>query len=224
MNKSNNKRQRGKLEHQALALADRKWGQPRHRSLQSAFADIIDHPPEREYSGYPVWHALLVEARKEKQSAERLRSLHVHVYLPLYSRRIALRGGRRGQRDTAVVSGMLFVPREIVEIDRRDDVFEYAHVFGFLNSSDGYPARLSKALIEEIRNMEALANKQEEGPASVVFEIGARVAFKNKLLAEFWGSGKVTGLAGDGRISIEVGKLLGRATKVHVPASEIEAM
>lgn len=208
----------------ALKLADKVWGKPVTRSIAAALSELIDHPPERDYSGYPVWHALLVEPNREEKSAEWLERVHVHVYLPMFSKVVARRGQKSGRRQSAVVGGMLFVPQEIVDIKRREEVFDYAHVYGFLSCTGGAPARLDKTFIEEMRSIEAKLNMPPPEKPIITLKLGDPVRFKNELYAEYWGTGTVVDVANAHRIGVRVNGLFRRATKAYFPASEIEAM
>jgi transcription antitermination factor NusG len=178
--------------------------------------------PEREYSGFPWWHALLVESNREERSANWLAKVHVHVYLPTFSKVVRRSRSVSMRRLCAAIPGMLFVPQEMMQISRRSEVFEYAHVRGYIRTADGNPKMLPKSDIELIRLMEAKLNLPPEAKG-VFFKIGQRVRFSSDVY-EAWGIGTVIEVAAEARIGVEVDRLFGRATKVYVPASEIEAI
>jgi transcription antitermination factor NusG len=181
--------------------------------------------PERVYSGFPWWHALLVEPNREQKSAEWLAKVDVHVYLPTFTRRVFISRASRLRRAKlyAALPGMLFVPQEMMNIERRDEVFQFARIRGYIRTSDGYPKLIAKSDIELIRLMEAKLNLPPEAKG-VLFKMGQRVGFINPLYGYAWGNGTIVEIASESRIGVEVDHLFGRKTKVYVPASEIEAL
>lgn len=183
---------------------------------------------QRVYSGFPWWHVLLIEPNREQKSAEWLRdNADIHVYLPTFSKKQRCRGKLHRVRLCPAIPGMLFVPEEIVDIPRRREVFDYAHVTGFIKGSEGKPRHVSKADIELIRLMEArlnLAPDEAIDSKGQKLKIGAKVEFVDPLFAYSWGESVVVEVASENRIGIEVASLFGRSTKVYVPASEIEVM
>lgn len=182
--------------------------------------------PERVYSGFPWWHALLVEPNREPKSAKWLIDhTSIHPYLPTFSKVVRRRGAGPNscRRLCAAISGMMFVPQEMMDIPRRREVFEYAHISGFIRDNKGGPKLISKADIELIRLMEAKLNLPPEAKG-VVFKTGQQVRFSNDLYDLAWGTGRIIEIASESRIGVEVASLFGRATKVYVPAHEIEAV
>lgn len=178
----------------------------------------------RVYSGFPWWHVLLVEPNREEKSAQWLAKVHVHVYLPTYSKVVKRRGPSVAcRRLFAALPGMLFVPQEMMNIPRRDEVFQFARVRGYIRTSDGYPKMVGKSDIELIRLMEAKLNLPPEAKG-VLFKKGERVTFTNMLYGYSWGNGTIVEIASESRIGVEVDHLFGRKTKVYVPASEIESI
>lgn len=177
----------------------------------------------RAYSGYPIWNVLIAKMGREFKSAEMLIALNVLCYLPMFMKCVRHRGRNKPGRLCAVVPGLLFVPIEMLDIPRLEDVFEHANVRGYMPGPSGDPVKLSKAEVEMIRIMEAKLNLPPRAKG-VLFKIGQRVRFTSDLYNAFWGTGVVFEVASEARIGIEVQKLFGRPTKVYVPASEIEAM
>lgn len=213
-----------RLTQHALDLARQKWGDHRPRSLATAFASLMQEAPEpQDYSGFPWWRVLIVAPNREQKAAEWLKHINVYVYLPLFTRQAHRRGKLHEPQLCAVVPGLLFAPAEIMDIDRRDEILKFAHVKGFMRTSDGEPAALKKSQIEIIREIEAKLNLPPERKG-VLFKVGQQVRFVNELYAAFWGDGQIFEIASDARIGLYVKKLFGRTTKVYVCKSEIEAM
>lgn len=191
--------------------------------MAASLRDIAEAvPAEREYSGFPWWHVLLVEPNREQTAAKWLQRVRVFVYLPMFSRVVKRRGPRGCRKWCAAIPGMLFVPREMMDIQRRDEVFEYAHVRGYLRDEAGAPASITKANIEEVRLLEAKLNLPPEAKG-VLFKVGQKVRFVSSIL-ESWGTGIVFEIVSETRIGVEVDRLFGRTTRVYVAASEIEAI
>lgn len=179
--------------------------------------------PLREYSGFPWWHVLLVQPNREQKSAEWLKRVNVFVYLPTFTKQVCRRGRGHVARLYAALPGMLFVPCEIIDIPRRNEVFDHAHVRGFIKTATGYPAMVPKADIELIRLLEGKLNLPPEAKG-VFFKCGQQVRFKDGSLWQSWGGGRIFDIVSEARIGVEVHGLFGRTTPVYVPASEIEAM
>jgi transcription antitermination factor NusG len=182
--------------------------------------------PLPRYSGFPWWHALLVISGRERSAAERLQGYNVHVYLPTYTKRVAQRCRNNHLRLYPIFSGMLFVPIEMMQVGRRDILFELCGVIDYMRTLNAQPTRLSKAVIESIRDIEARENLPVKRRRNwhPKFKLGQEVRLTDGLLNDFWGKGSITAIAKDGRIRVEVGQLLGRSTPIWLSASEIEAM
>jgi len=180
--------------------------------------------PVPEYSGFPLWHALLVEPNRERWSAEALMRVNVHVYLALYQISY-FRCGVRRTRQKPVIPGLLFVPTEYVDIPRRDEVFKWARVHGFMRSGNG-PSRVTKADVERIRVMEGKLNRPDE-PCDVrgkPLEVGQEVRFLDPKDWNVFGDGIVVEVASFNRIGVETRRLFGRAITIYTPSSEIEVL
>lgn len=199
----------------ATAAMDRVW-QMGHEPVPAA--------TESSYTGFPWWHALLVPPNREVKAAEWLQRFMLVVYLPTYTKQVcrSRRSRLHVARLCAAIPGMLFVPVEALDVERRDEVFDYARVRGFMRSSDGLPQIIRKAQIEQIRLLEAKLNLPPEAKG-VFFKRGQAVRFTSDIL-ESWGTGTIFEIASEARIGVEVDRLFGRTVKVYVPASEIEAM
>lgn len=179
------------------------------------------------YDGFPFWHVLLVEAGREFKTHEWLdEKLKVSTYLPIYSRKTRLRGRANVHRFYPVIPGMLFIPRSMVGIYRRQMVFDLCHIYGVMKTTDGKWATLTKADIELIRRMEGELNSPTITPTAAwkQFTVGQPVKFTDEVYAAAFGGGKIFEIANEGRIGLEVIGLFGRVTRIYVAASGIEAM
>lgn len=195
-------------------------------------AKIVDHveraalttpAAERTYSGFPWWHALLVEPNREQRSAEWLKRVNVFVYLPTYTRKVRRRGCLHHAKLYAVIPGMLFAPEEILAIPQRKQIFDFARVRDFIRTAGGHFCKISKADIELVRLMEAKLNLPPEAQG-VFFKVGQQVRFKDGSLWEGWGICTIIEIVDEARIVVEVPGLFGRATQVTIAASEIEEL
>lgn len=173
---------------------------------------------------FPWWCAVVVKASRERKIADWMdEKLGITPYWPHFTRQIRYRGRMHVPSLSAVVPGLLFVPEAFLHHARRDEILDFIRSHGFLKTTDGDIARLSKGQIETIRVIEAKLNLPPERKG-VLFKIGQKVEFTDPLIGYSWGTGVVVEIASPTRIGVEVKKLFGRTTKVYVPASEIEAM
>lgn len=183
--------------------------------------------PLPRYTGFPWWHALLAAPGHERDVAERLQRYRVTAYLPLYSEKVRIRGGRAHRHEfRAVVGGMLFVPVEMMDVPRLHEMLERCGVHDFWRDGEARPTKLAKPVIERIREMEAELNLHVSTRQLVArrFKIGMEVRFTDDVLADCWGTGTVAAIDRNGRITVDVAGLLGRTVPIVVPAAKIEAM
>ena len=204
----------------ALALARA----ARNEARGLSFRGMPRPAPERDYSGFPLWHVLRTVPGREKRAAERLEDVNVFVYLPLFHARRAWRGGRRVAQQRAVMPGLLFVPQEVVAIDNWRHVFAWARV-DFL-CRQGAPLLLTKGDVERVRRMEAKLNRPDNpvDAHGAEIKIGARVRFIDAADERLFGDGVVFAVASEHRIGVWVSGLFGGVVKAFVPAAEIEVM
>jgi len=177
-----------------------------------------------DYNGFPWWHGLLVQPNSERKAADWLRRVNVYPYVPTFTKQVRCGVRSRAHRAKlcAALPGMIFIPQEMMDMPRRDEVFDYAGVRGYIRTTDGSPKPISKADIELIRLMEAKLNLPPEAKGTF-FKVGQGVQFTGDILSS-WGTGTIFAIASESRIGVEVKALFGRTTKVYVPASEIEAL
>jgi transcription antitermination factor NusG len=182
--------------------------------------------PMPPYTGFPIWHALLVPPSIvcELRAMVFLKRMHVIAYRPTFFQKVRRRGGKHAHIARAVVPGMLFVPAEFLQVDRRDELLDLCHVHGYLRTAGGDIAKISKAAMEVIREIEAkLSLPPVVTDTGHAFKVGQVVVFCSTLYAAFLGTAKVMRLEGKDRIIVEVDQLFGRSQQVVVRPSEIEA-
>jgi hypothetical protein len=104
---------------------------------------------------------------REQAVAKRLALVELPIYLPVFSRQVRCRGHAHTARLYPVMPGMVFAPCEIMDINRREGLFEWAGVCGYIPTvpdgaretpADGKPDRLSKPEVNLIRVIEAKFN------------------------------------------------------------------
>lgn len=171
-----------------------------------------------EYSGFPSWHALLTEPGREVRSAELLKRVNIHVYLPLFTKQSRRARGICCHRQCPVLPCMMFIPTEFLDHDRRDAILAWAGVRLHRTLRP-----ITKAEVELIRDVEARINRKLTKKMAS-FAIGGRVRFHDERWAYSFGEAEVFEIASENRIGVIVPSLFGRATKVFVPATEIEAI
>jgi hypothetical protein len=195
-------------------LANKDWFQQQPTSAP----DLVD------YTGFPTWNVLMVEPAREVKSAEWLKRLNVHVYLPLYQKSYCRRGGLRYRRDCAVMPGLLFAPTEAVDIENRERVFDWSRVRGFIKLA-GVPIILSKDNIERIRRIEAKLAKPDNPVDARGNEIheGTAARFIDVGNTRMFGEAVVFDVASDKRIGVTV-SMFGGQQKLYISADEIEVL
>lgn len=187
--------------------------------------NIFGHPipqpaPEVEYDGFPFWSVLLAEPNKEARSAECLKRVNVHAYLPTFTKQIRCHVGNRFRaRQVPVLPGMMFVPVDMLDVGNRAKIMDWAQV------RFAKVARpLGRQEVEIIREVEAKLSIRFD-KKSYNFKPGQRVRFICELYATFFGDGEVVEVASSGRISIKVdNKLIGGKRETWTTAAELEAM
>jgi hypothetical protein len=178
--------------------------------------------PDLDYSGFPFWHSLLAEPNREHKAAEYLKRVNIHAYLPEFTKQ--QRCGRPTHyraRRVAVISCMLFVPVEMLAVDNRDKIMDWA---GLRFAKQQLARPLTKSEIQEIRSVEARLNIRASEKAEDC-KIGRRVRLKNGLLTAFLGVGTIIEVAGGGRVRVEMEqKLLGGKSVIWVSCADVEVM
>lgn len=170
------------------------------------------------------WHALLTTPNREIKSADYLERRGVRSYLPLFTRSVRWRRSIHRPKSFAVIPGMLFIPKEMMDVIDRDRIFYGAHVYGYLRSSLGYPSVLTTKDIDLIRGIEVRLNTQvtKNGCA---FTVGQKVKLKDEMYSAYLGQGEVVEVLAHGKkIGILVPQLFSRPTKLYVPATDLVAM
>lgn len=182
--------------------------------------------PQRKHGGFPLWRAFFVEPNREGKAANWLARMQVQAYLPQFSKRVRRARGRCIYRLHAVMPGMLFVPEEMLGIDRFDEILEWGHVRGAMRTAGNVPYRLTKADIERIRVIEGKLN-MPDAPVDgrgIKIDKGQKVRFLDPANDAMFGEGVVFEVAGFTRIGVETRRLFGGGVKIFVPSSEIEVM
>ena len=172
---------------------------------------------------FPWWVALLIESGREIKARDWLVSREVVAYLPLYRRKVRCRGTAHRSKFCPVIPGMLFVPREFLGLARVDVLKIYVHAYGYIRAGND-PAPVSLRDIAIIEEIEAKLNLPAPRGQGASCKLGQRVRFRNVTYAAYLGEGVVFEVASERRIGVEVERLIGRAGKIYVPASEIEVM
>lgn len=178
--------------------------------------------PDKPYSGFPWWVGLVVEPAMEVQSAELLKRVNVHAYLPQFFKSYCRRGGKRYRRACAVLPGILLCPIEMLQIENRDEILDWGRVVGFVRGA-GRMAVFSKTDVECIRRIEARLNMPDNpvDARAKEIKIGARVRFIDPQEAALFGELTVFEVASDNRIGVEGEGLFG---KTYTTSAEIEVM
>lgn len=188
----------------------------------SDFVPIEPAPPLVAYEGSAVWYMLRVTPMTEIKAAERLKIGNLIVYVPTFSKQVRRRGRLHFHRLYAAISGMLFMPQEMLDTPNRRKLFDFARIADFVRVG-AEVAKLTKADIEMVRTMEAKLNLPQSAKG-VLLKVGQQVRFTDPNFAANWISGTIFAIDGPTRIGVEVPGLFGCGAIVWVPESEIEAL
>lgn len=200
--------------------------------MATTLSDLADESASQEATHYsrdesvlfPWWYALICEAGREFRAFSWIRRLDVTAYVPCFGAQQNTRGRRHRMVLRPMIPGMVFVPGEYQTRPRRDELEACAHIYGCVTGANGAAARIAKSDIEIIRQIEGRINLPIHVEAPIIIRGGDRVRFRDDLWAARWGIGKVFDVAKAPRIGVEVERLIGRAGKIYVPASEIEVL
>ena len=173
------------------------------------------------------WRALLSFPGRERRAADFLKDFGQWVYWPNYGKHVSVaprRPGARRERRLAffpVIPGYLFLAERADAGDPWGIVHATPGVHGFVRDSEGHAAALTDQDIEIIRHIEAGLNLPFDPKTVHRFKTGDKVRFIDDLYSR-WPPGKVSRLAEDGRIVVEVA-VLGRIVPILVYPHQIEA-
>lgn len=196
----------------------------RNPILQPIVAPRSDEP--MAYAEPRVWYALTVRPGREQDAADWLKRGSVHAYWPCFTRQVS--SGRKAPngrhtsvaRLSSVIPGYLFMAGR-PGTDPWVIVHQAPGIVGYLRDAIGDAATLSNVDIEVIRRIEGEMNMPRPKDHAHNFKIGHKVRLIDGVLAH-WPNGKITALADNGQISLEV-NLLGRAVAIWVRPHQIEA-
>lgn len=169
------------------------------------------------------WYAFLVETGKERRVSDWLTVRQFQPYWPRYKGQVKLNRHRRAIRPRSVIPGYLFVPLNL-EPNWRLLTGTHAKAIGIrgvLRSGSSDYAILTEQHIEAIRNIEAALNESPVcATEGIPFKVGQRV----RVNSEPWNwEGPIIRIDSRRQIVVEA-RMFGRATRIVVAASEIEAM
>lgn len=188
----------------------------------SDFIPVEPAPALVAYEGSPTWYLLRVMPMTEIKAADLLLIGGMHVYVPTYSKKVRRRGHAHFHRPYAAITGLLFMPQEMLAVPDRRRLFDFARVVDFVRVGADV-AKLTKADIEMVRVMTAKLNLPQEAKG-VLLKVGQEVRFTHPMFEANWVGGKIVEIDGPTRIGVEVAGLFGCGAVVRVPESEIEAL
>lgn len=171
------------------------------------------------------WRALFAVSGREQKAADWLREWHIHAYWPNYCvMEVVGRNGNgrivRGWRCKALIPGFIFIAVRVGSAFNLGDlVGDTPGVVGYMRNGLGEPATITEHDITRIREIEGDHNRPTPAKHVHNFRTGQKVRFKVDPVLR----GKILAYCADGRISIEVEKLLGGATVKAWP-HQLEAM
>lgn len=172
-----------------------------------------------DYTGFPHWVALAAEPNRERKAADWLKDkLNIHVYWPNYTVQRIFRGRPRMAVHRSVLPGILLAPAELMEVDNRDAILDWAHL-----RRVKLARFITKAEVEVIRQIEAALNvcRSEK---TCYLKINDPVCFVDPVKAAFLGEGTVIEIASFNRITIKLKVKLIGTDVMTVSGAELEAM
>lgn len=179
--------------------------------------------PIKQPFPFKHWYMIVVRPGHDQEAADSFRRNGVRAYWPNYERFQTLRRLGRPERHlvlTPIIPGYLFSPAGVIARDFEDLIDRIVGVVKIVRTFSGSPLFLTEVDIEIIRRIEAGLNTPEPTRSVHNYKTGQRVRFIDDLVGR-WPPGKISRLARDGRISVEV-ELMGRKVAVIVFPHQIE--
>lgn len=189
------------------------------------------HPPAptieetRQPHPFQLWYMVLVRPSREQDAADSFRRNHIRAYWPNYEHMQTYRprknGGKPEQRMvlTAIVPGYVFSPGSPME-DFETLIERISGVINIVRTFSGKPLMLTQDHIHAIRQIEADQNTPQPAKTVHTYKTGQKVRFIDDLMSRI-GAGRISKLAKDGRIGVEV-DLMGRKVPFWVFPHQIE--
>ena len=180
----------------------------------------------RQPHPFTHWYMIAAHPGQERKAADGFRRDRIRAYWPNYSKLVATRREQNGRPVRrmmlmAMMPGCIFSPIG-ASSDFWDVIERVPGVVNVVRTHSGNILSIVEEDIQLIRRIEAGKNTPE--PVSVLhkFKMHEKVRFLDDLTSR-WGPGKISKLANDGRITIDV-SLMGRMTAVIVLPHQIERM
>jgi transcription antitermination factor NusG len=154
-----------------------------------------------------LWYMLIVRPNHELDAIDSFRRNGVRAYWPNYGKlgpgRQIVNGFRSRQKYLAgVVPGYIFSPGSQTE----DLTFLLERVTGVINvlrTHSGVPVFLSEPDVDLIRKIEAGLNTPDRPKSTHKFKLGMKVRFTDDRAA-LWRAGKISAMANNGKITVDV--------------------
>jgi transcription antitermination factor NusG len=189
--------------------------------VRNAFTPSIESV--RQPYPFKEWYMVLVRPNHEQDAADSFRRNQVRAYWPNYERFQTFRDCQNKPQRRTVLTGILpgyiFTPGSPTE-DLTRLIERVTGVINIVRTFSGNPLFLSEIDIDIIRKIEVGLNTPEPLKPVHNFKMREKVRFADDLVGR-WPPGKISKLAKDGRISVEV-ELMGRKVSVIVFPHQIE--
>ena len=188
--------------------------------------EITEEDQAFAFNERQCWRVLIARSGREQDAADWLKRMHIPVYWPNYPNLRPARGQINGCRRREVwfrpiFPGFLFIAdTNAAHWDLADIIERTPGLLGYMRNGRMEAAELSEKDITDIRLIEGRQNMPTTH-AGHNFDLGNKVRFRDGLLAH-WGKGCIKRLYKDGRISVELFAVLGRAVTVLVLPHQIE--
>lgn len=192
--------------------------------VRQAISATVDDPAHiRQPFPFENWYMALVRPNHEQECADSFRRNSVRAYWPNYERWQTYRDASNKPQQrlvlTSIMPGYIFSPGSQI-ISFESLIERITGVLNVVRTFSGNPLLLAESDIKIIRSIEAGLNTPQPAKSVHNFKTGQKVRFVDDLVGR-WPPGKISKLAKDGRISVEV-ELMGRKVAVIVFPHHIE--
>jgi transcription antitermination factor NusG len=181
------------------------------------------HPQRHPFTH---WFMVTVRPGRDQEAADSFRRNGIRAYWPNFERYQTVRNRHNGNKPelkcflTAILPGYLFCPDSPGQESFTSLIERVSGVVNVVRTFSGNPLMLHETDIQIIRCIEAGLNTPSPVKAVHNFKTGEKVRFTDDLMGR-WSGGKISKLARDGRISVEV-DLMGRRVAVIAYPHQIE--
>lgn len=182
--------------------------------------EVKEEPARQDY------YMIICRPNHEFDAVDSFRRHKQPAFWPNYEELVTTKEQKNGHpvqrmRRVGIISGYVFTP-VAPEKDFTAFLQRIIGAIGFVKSFSGAPLLLDELDIQTLRRIEEHRDTPVPAPTTHSFKIGEKVRFRDDTRHR-WPPGKITKLARQGRINVEV-SLMGRKVDIKALAHQIEKM